>query len=171
MKRFLLLIVCTLLVLPMSAQLRFGAVGGATFSSVDNVKLKNATRYHAGVTMQYRSPKGFGIQPSLVYHCKDAKIENLQTGYIELPVGLQWGPDLILFRPYLELTPMVGVAVNSRIDREMLNRLEYGVGLGGGLEIWKIQISARYNWDLSPVVKHSESAHFRYTTLSLAFLF
>ena len=65
---------------------------------------------------------------------------------------------------------MVGVAVNSRIDRDMLRRLEYGVGVGGGLEIWKLQISARYNWDLGPYLK-GEEGKFRYTTLSLAILF
>ena len=170
MKRLLSVLICVLLALPAMAQLRFGVIGGASFCGSDAVDAKSVTRYHAGLTMQYRTFWGLGIQPSLLYHCKDARSENLQTGYLELPLGIQWGPDLILFRPYVEVAPMVSVAVNSRIDKDMLRRLEYGVGVGGGLEIWKLQISARYNWDLGPYLK-GEEGKFRYTTLSLAILF
>ncbi|MCQ2115469.1 MAG: PorT family protein [Bacteroidales bacterium] len=182
MKRIIVIAAAMLFCLCAKAQLHFGPVVGMTSSTITNIrevtledaKPKNATRYHAGVTMQARLPHGFAIQPSLMYHCKDAKVENLTTGYLEMPVGIQWGPDLILFRPYLEVAPMVGVAVNSKIDKEMLNRLEYGVGVGGGLDVWKLQISARYNWDLNQYMKASETApsgSYRCVTLSLAFLF
>ncbi len=183
MKRFLIVALTLLVGLSASAQVRFGVIGGMTSSkvtniqdlSLDDVSTKNATRFHAGLTLQVNLPAGFSIQPSLMYHCKDAQAENLRTGYLELPVGIQWGPDLILFRPYLEVAPMVGVAVHSEISEEMLNRLEYGVGLGGGIEIWKLQISARYNWDLNPYIKSSAesetSGSYRCVTLSLAFLF
>lgn len=162
----------------LSAQSHFGVIGGASFSNVTNIKslseaTKNVTRYHAGLTYQYKFHNGFAIQPSLMYHCKDARVENLQTGYLELPVGVQWGPDLILFRPYVEVAPMVGVAVTSGIDKSMLNRLEYGVGVGGGIEIWHLQLSARYNWDLNPYIKSSAetSGSYRCATLSLAVMF
>lgn len=169
MKRLLLLLACLFTVLPLSAQLRFGAVGGVSFCGATDVPAKDVTRYHAGFVMQYRTSWGLGVQPSLIYHCKDARAESLRTGYLELPVGLQWGPDLILFRPYLEVAPMIGVALDSRIPEEMLERFEYGIGVGGGLELWHIQISARYNWNLNKFGK--EGGAFRYTTLSLAFMF
>lgn len=178
MKKTVLILVAILSCVVASAQGHFGIIGGATFSNVTDIgalsdATKNVTRYHAGLTYQYRFHGGFSIQPSLLYHCKDARAENLQTGYLELPVGVQWGPDLILFRPYVEVAPMVGVAVNSRMDREMLNRMEYGVGVGGGIEIWHLQLSARYNWDLNPYMKKSEgvSGSYRCVTLSLAVMF
>lgn len=182
MKKFITLAAVSLLSFTANAQIHFGPVVGMTSSTisnikemtVDDVKPKNATRYHAGITMQARLPLGFAIQPSLIYHCKDAAVENLTTGYLELPVGIQWGPDLGICRPYLEVAPMVGVAVNSKIDKEMLNRLEYGVGVGAGLEVWKFQLSARYNWDLNDYMKATEtvpSGSYRCVTLSLAFLF
>ena len=178
MKKLLAIAFATLMCTLAGAQSHFGVIGGATFSNVSDIKslsdaAKAVTRYHAGVTYQYKFDKGFAIQPSLMYHCKDAKVDNLKTGYLELPVGLQWGPDLLLFRPYVEVAPMVGVAVNSEIDKSMLNRLEYGVGLGGGVEIWHFQISARYNWDINPYIKKSEgtSGSYRCVTLSLAAMF
>ncbi len=178
MKKTLLIALAMLCCAFASAQSHFGVIGGASFSNVSDIKnftdaTKSVTRYHAGITYQYKFLAGFAIQPSLMYHCKDARTENLQTGYLELPVGLQWGPDLILFRPYVEVAPMVGVAVTSQIDKEMLNRLEYGVGVGGGIEIWHLQISARYNWDLNPYIKSSEgtSGSYRCATLSLAIMF
>ena len=33
-----------------------------------------------------------------------------------------------------------------------LNRLEYGIGLGAGLDIWKFQVTGRYCWDLGKVM-------------------
>jgi hypothetical protein len=57
-----------------------------------------------------------------------------------------------------------------------INRFSYGVGLGGGLEVWKLQVSARYNWNLGPLAKAStafgtimQNKNFGGVTLSVAF--
>ena len=83
-------------------------------------------------------------------------------GYIELPLQLQWGPDLLLFRPYVLAEPFLGyaIATNSKGKTQLdvsassssfkesgMSRLEYGFGLGGGIEIWRIQLSAKYFWN------------------------
>ena len=39
-----------------------------------------------------------------------------------------------------------------------INRLEYGLGLGGGLEIWKVQVVCRYNWNLGQLFDASGNA-------------
>ncbi len=80
-----------------------------------------------------------------------------KVGYLEIPVQVQWGPDLILFRPYLMAEPFVGFALNSKtvsagmketsLAKAALNKMEYGLGLGGGVEIWRLQVSARYYWN------------------------
>ena len=50
----------------------------------------------------------------------------------------------------------MGYAVNNRYrqddltaknDWAGLQRWEYGLGLGAGVEVWHFQISARYNWN------------------------
>lgn len=160
----------------------FGIVGGANFTGVKDVSVDLATGYHAGITYKFRLPLGFSIQPSLLYNMKASTVETspeagaglsvdlgalaANVGYAELPVSFQWGPDLLLFRPFLDVTPFVGYAVNNEISNRMrltdviktwkndwdgMNRLEYGLGLGVGLEVWKIQIIGRYNWNFGPL--------------------
>ena len=181
------------------AQHNFGVIGGATFSRT-NVKELNRgtmTQYHAGLTYRAKLPHGFSIQPSLIYQVKGAKTSlagidaDATIGYIELPVSFQWGPDLILFRPFLDVTPFVGYGVNNRFWSQLtgdvtnlwdgLTHWEYGVGTGIGLDIWKFQLIARYNWNLGSISREStltdvaqafrDGTNFGGFTLSLAFLF
>lgn len=148
------------------AQFNYGVIGGATFSSARPSEWKptKETTYHVGATFKLSLPLGFAVQPSLVYQVKgtgvparydDEKSFEYAAGYLEIPVSLQWGPDLLIMRPYFECVPFFGYALNNRFrgddsvknDWTGLSRWEYGVGLGAGLEVWHLQISARYNWD------------------------
>lgn len=169
-----------------AAQINGGVIGGLTFSSsnVKEIDRGTMTQYHVGATMRFKLPRGFSVQPSLIYNVKGAKTEVLtigsevKAGYLELPVSFQWGPDLLLFRPFFDVTPFVGCALNNSLWSELTGtfknvwadgtRWEYGLGVGGGLEIWKIQVIARYNWNFNPV---AEDVRVGGVTLSLAFLF
>ena len=178
MKKFFAVIALCVMTFWSSQTLRagdFGVVGGASFTGVQDVSADLATGYHAGIIYKFRLPLGFAIQPSLLYNMKASTVEtaiqtgsalNFNVGYAELPVSFQWGPDLLLFRPFLDVTPFVGYAVNNEFQNKTaildtitswenkwdgMNRLEYGLGLGAGLEIWKLQIVARYNWNFGPL--------------------
>ena len=146
-----------------------GVVGGASFTGITDVSKGFTTGYHAGITYKCHLPLGFAVQPSLLYHMKSSTVEmafqtgarlDMGVGYLELPVSVQWGPDLLLFRPFLDVTPFIGYAVNNdfrgsvvgigkdwKNEWDGLNRIEYGLGLGLGLEVWKIQVVGRYNWN------------------------
>ena len=144
-----------------SAQVNFGVLGGASFS--EDWKVTNLVQYHAGITCCINLPLGFAVQPEVLYHVKGSNVPlgessklDYAAGYVEVPVSLQWGPDLLVMRPYFELVPFVGYAVNNRYrqddltaknDWAGLQRWEYGLGLGAGVEVWHFQISARYNWN------------------------
>lgn len=171
-----ILIPCLLLALcvPVNAQSRYGAVGGLTFANAAGSGEKAAVLYHAGLTYQYKFALGFAIQPSILYQAKGVgrtrTVENpVRVGSVEIPVSLQWGPDLLLFRPYVEVVPYFGVNVLHENTR--MTSVSGGVGLGGGLEIWHFQLSARYNWDFAKVSLNEGVGPFRCTTLSLAVLF
>ena len=203
MKRLLVVIVmltaAVLCAVRASAQINPGVIGGLTFSSA-NLKEFNRetmTQYHVGATVRFKLPMGFSIQPSLIYQVKGAKTEvltidsEINVGYLELPVSFQWGPDLLLFRPFVDVSPFVGYGLNTSNWSELTgevknvwdykNRWEYGIGLGGGLEIWKLQVVARYNWDLGSFVQPEafgqlgqavkEAMKFGGVTLSVALLF
>lgn len=198
----------------MSAQHHFGITGGVDFSYNDEQKygVGQKTSWHAGITYQANLGLGFSIQPSIMYHVKGAKTQDIvddikknsydfAVGYLEVPVALQWGPDLLFMRPFIEVTPYIGYGLHNVIattvpgpkepeqttttNWDILNRLEYGVGVGAGIEFWKLQIVARYNWALSPLGKNptvgevadnvlktfKDNGNIRYVTLSVSFLF
>lgn len=186
-----------------AAKGRFGIIGGVNFSESNfkNWSKDNITLYQAGLTYQAKLPLGFSIQPSLVYQAKGMKLNtgsivealdglnsyDFKLGYLELPLAIQWGVDLLVFRPYLEVAPFFGCAVTKpeKLSWDNINRFSYGVGVGGGIDVWKLQISARYNWGLGPVIKGElvdgvvellnnkdmRDANFNGVTLSVALLF
>ncbi len=152
----------------------FGVVGGANFHSYTSAGLKShtLTQWHAGLAYKINLPVGFQIQPTVLYHVKPAVTDNvpldLSVGNIELMASFQWGIDLILFRPFVEVSPFMGYGVNgwgSLVDmwKKDWEKFEYGLGVGGGLQVWRFQLNARYNWN-RPV-------DFNNVTLSLAYFF
>lgn len=196
-------LLCLACMTDIKAQSRYGVIGGINFSTanIGNLNRGTMTQWHAGLTYKLDLPLGFSLQPSLVYNVKGAKVGiemanfDLSMGYIELPVSLQWGPDLLLFRPFLDVTPYIGYAVNNKFKSSSasinygnwqdtsLQRFEYGLGLGIGLEIWRFQVIGRYNWNFgslyeaktegaAPVLRDVFSGkNFGGITLSVAFLF
>lgn len=149
-----------------SAQFNYGVIGGMTFSSAkaSEWKITKDMQYHVGATFRISLPLGFAVQPSVMYQVKGTTVPSsveavssfdYTAGYLEVPVSLQWGPDLLILRPYFECVPFFGYALNNKYKGDEsvknnwtgLNRWEYGVGLGAGVEVWHFQISARYNWN------------------------
>jgi hypothetical protein len=194
MKKFIIsaVVALTIFGLNAGAQVRFGAMGGFTSSSskVSKIDSKSISLYHVGFTMQAK----FGpmaIQPSLLYQMKGTNMENYEklpiaeaigltkietkVGYLELPVQLQYGLDLLLLRPYIFAEPFVGYAVNIDNDAHGLkgaiqaakdikhdfkesnfNRFEYGLGLGAGVDLGSLQLSAKYFWNLGSLAEENE---------------
>ena len=172
----ILVIVASLLV-AVSAHAQLGVVAGFT-SSKTNLEeayadINNVTQYHVGLT--YKLDLGIiAVQPSLIYNVKGARLEgfkagdiqtnigqmDFKTGYLELPVQVQAGINLGLARVYGFAEPFVGYAITNEIIAgaksdpvqtwdHMKSRLEYGFGLGAGVELIKhVQVSVRYFWNL-----------------------
>ena len=222
MKKVIIIAAAALMSSVAMAQVKFGPQVGFTSSS-SNVKdfdTKSVSLYQAGFTVQIPLGVGFAIQPALVYQMKgasldkaveaggmEAQLQTLETkvGYLELPVQVQWGPDLGGFRPYAFAEPFVGVGINTdntaktlelaqedkkAFKEAALKRLEYGLGLGVGIEVWKLQLSARYFWNFGSLydgtataeetanavgqtvkAAFDEKKNFNGITVSLAFLF
>ena len=182
-----------------SAQAKWGVTAGLNFntSKFSEIDVKAKTGWSAGATCLVDLPLGFSIQPSLLYHQKGANITNeiaQNMGFIELPVSVQWGPDLLVFRPFLDVTPYIGYALSNEVTTSLADfkfsswqgkeRFEYGLGIGAGINVWKLQLIARYNWnfgslynvegwdDIKSELKglSAENENFGGVTLSLAFL-
>lgn len=184
--------------------MRLGVIGGFTSSDSNAAIFKTSSYslYHAGVTFECPIVGGFAIQPSILYQVKGATLNNVydfdgglvphipvgldtKVGYVEIPVQIQWGPDLLAFRPYVFAEPFVGFGVNtsnrfaeqSLIPLEDVNdfrnaaiqRLEYGVAAGLGFEFSRFQISGRYFWNMGSLYNESGSVNPVGTAIGLAF--
>ena len=208
MKRIiaLLAIVAASLSLATRAHAQFGVIAGLTSSKASvssSVDVDNISLYHAGLVYKFDLGAGFAIQPGVLYQVKGANLGSLdtassddfklKTGYVEVPVSLQWGPDLLAFRPYAFAEPFIGYQISttdsgnasfSDWTKQAKNKFEYGFGLGGGLEIAShIQLSVQWFKNLGAMfgdnVKSADAAwsevkdvkNFQGVKFSLAILF
>lgn len=185
MKRVITLVAVAAASLLMAARAhaQFGIVGGITSSTTEMTTaedVKSMSLYHAGLTYKFNLGAGFAIQPSVLYQVKGANLGELNTassddfkvksGYVEVPVGFQWGPDLMVFRPFVMAEPFIGYQVTSS-DRgadsiegwteQAKNKFEYGFAVGGGLELaGNIQLSVQWFNNMGSLVKDDSSSRF-----------
>ena len=154
------------LVMASKAHAQFGVIAGLTTSKVSaEIKdIKNSTLFHAGVTYKFDLGAGFALQPSIIYQVKGAKLGELdkatggdfqlKSGFVEVPLGIQWGPDLMAFRPFVMAEPFIGYRISSNNKgsdsfsgwvKDAQSKLEYGFGVGGGIELAShIQVSVQW---------------------------
>ena len=156
-----------------------GITGGFTSSNTSgnfaHIDKRSVSLYHAGIVWKVPFLRDFAIQSGVIFQMKGATLDsylddtntirlsslNTEVGFVEIPLQLQWGPDLALFRPYIfgepfigygvytqnELSAMSGMADATRRNQWTANavkRLEYGFGFGAGIEFWQVQLSFEY---------------------------
>lgn len=176
-----LIALCSVAIVSMALALtadagRFGFKAGTNVTSMDfKGGMPPVLGYSAGITWQWNLPMGFAIQPDLLYHVKASRLSEINEeafglGYVELPVNIQWGlrfADKNL-RLFAQASPFVGYAVTQTgtVDRSGMdkwtdiNRFSYGAGLGVGIQLWALQVTAQYTWNFGQL------ANFRDTSLS-----
>lgn len=152
---------------PKKAAAQFGVKAGiytAHFSDVtkEDFKLKNNVGFQAGVLYKLHLTPGIVVQPELLYVQKNATLENkvvedkdkFNMSFMQLPVSLQYGPNLVVARPFVQVVPYISYALGKSSDVgswDDINRFTGGIGLGAGVDVWKLQFNLRYNWDLTRV--------------------
>ena len=135
-----------------SAQVKFGAKAGFTSSdaSFKDIDTKSVNAFHAGLALQVDLIGGFAVQSGVQYQEKGVKIEENILGialpkvadkkyrFVEIPVQLQWGLDLILLRPFILGEYYWGYSLNEG------NEKENGYAYGFGIDVSRLQFSAKY---------------------------
>ena len=183
MKKIALLLVSLLCIsaLTVNAQGLIVKVG-YNYSGDTKVKVKDLkigrSGWHAGIGYQTEPSHGFSFQPELLYkvnglHFGDAG--NLRMTQLELPLNVQWGPDLLICRPFVFGGPFVGYRFKAGGDEAVakevaktMQRFEWGVGAGLGINVWKVQIAGKYNWNFGTFadVKSFEGALSHFDNIS-----
>lgn len=207
MKKCIVLVVALMLV-SIQGFSQFGVKGGLNFTKftgLENIsnKVDQNTGFHLGVLYKAKIPLvGITIQPELIYSQFSGDVTfdigmdvpptssayypdpemfsaGLKLHNLMLPVSLQWGLDLVLFRPFIQVVPYIGYVLDTEKGNYLrswdINKFKYGVGLGAGIDVWKLQISGRYNWEMGKLTewgnyksKHGKNKGFE---LSAAFFF
>jgi len=164
------------------AQVKFGIKAGLNFDTFSpknakqDLKFENSTGWQVGALLKINVPVvGLGIQPEVLYSVKNADVntEPNSIRYFEIPVNLRWELNLLVVRPFLMGGPYFGYAVNTtgKIFDSEIDRFDWGIGLGGGVEIWKLQLGARYSWGLQDVGVQDFKMKNNTFNVSLAILF
>lgn len=177
----------------------FGVKAGANFSDPES-DVKTNLGYQAGIAVQCDLPLWFSIQPELLFHVKGGQAavsgksdpQAFGLGYLELPVNIQWGPRFSddRFRIFVQGSPFIGYAISKDMknargesyDWKNINRFEYGLGAGLGIQLWRhFQIVGQYNWSLGDLVRSGfaeqefkrifDESNFSGYTVSLAIIF
>ncbi|MBO7562882.1 MAG: PorT family protein [Bacteroidales bacterium] len=152
---------------PKKAVAQFGVKAGlytSQFSDIKDFKLKNNVGFQAGVLYKLHVTPSIVVQPELLYVAKETKLEskdgdgvgNGRYGmqFMQVPVSLQYGPNLVVARPFFQVVPYINYALGKSDavgSWDDINRFGYGIGLGAGVDVWRFQFNARYNWDFSKV--------------------
>lgn len=139
------------------------------------------SQFHVGLISKSDLFLGFSLLPGIQYNVKGTKAKgekvtvDTSVGYLEIPVQLQWGIRLGGIRPYAYVEPFVGYGLNIKnklteadnfeqaaidiankytaedIKDNVVNRLEYGVGAGVGIELGRLILSGKYYWNMGNV--------------------
>jgi len=182
-KIILVMIVMACYMSQVDAQVHFGLKGGFNYANflLQNVKeeldISNSSGWQAGALLQAKIPStGFGVQPELLYTVVKGNVnsESNSIHYFQVPINLHQSFNLVDVRPFFQAGPYFSYA--TKLEGETFNdkveKFDWGIGIGGGVEIWKLQLSARYSWGLQNV-SNAEEFKLKNNTfsLSLAFLF
>lgn len=167
MKKFFAVIAVAMAsVMVANAQIGVVAGFGSSTTTINEedllANLNGVNDYHVGVAFKLPLPFGFAVQPELIYQIKgadlgqvvngekqaDAAAEEFKfnAGFAELNVGVQWGLDLVAFRPFIFAKPFIGYQLNEEEIKEFKdetdqalsdakNKLEYGFSIGAGLDL------------------------------------
>jgi hypothetical protein len=167
MRKIIVILAALVVAINADAQIKLGIKTGLNVSdmsfsgkdgiggSIDNM-YANRNGWHLGLAMKVNLPFHLVLQPELLFSTKNFNIEN-QTdhstskyilNYIEIPVNLQWGFSIGKIRPYAEVSPYFSYMIGSNKPLSTLNSWDGGVGLGVGIDLWKLQISGKYVWGL-----------------------
>ena len=179
MKKFFIAIAALFVAASASAQIGISAGLTSSSTTLDgayaDVVSGAVNQYHVGLTYKIGLGNLLAIQPSVLYNVKGSNFNieditsttmNFKTGFVEVPVQVQLGFGLgTLARVYALAEPYVGYAITNEVTTKsaiaaaantqqtwdnVKNRLEYGVGVGAGVELFRhLQVSVKYFWTLS----------------------
>ena len=137
-----------------------------------------------GVAMQVIWPKGFVIQPEVLYSQKGCFFSEsgmqYDIDYLEIPIKATYRLNIALVKPFVFVAPYGAYAIRvaesfeligSDIPSHDINKFDFGIGTGAGFDVWKVQLCFKYSWGIPRVATDTFAIRNKVFTASLGFLF
>ncbi len=164
-----------------------GIVAGeniATIKSQKGASQDVITGLMGGLAFQVIWPKGFALQPEVLYSQKGCMFVGsglrYDIDYIEVPVKVMYRLHMAQVKPFAFVAPYGAYAIRLSENGNMtsddtfssqINKWDYGIGAGAGFDVWKIQLSFKYTWGFAQVVNETFTIRNKVFTISAGFLF
>lgn len=150
---------------------------GNVISDLKEFDFKSYNGWHLAMGYQTETMRGFSFQPEVVFNTKGSNITDgakWKLSYVEVPVNIQYGIDLLIARPFLFVSPFVGFNVANNLTGGLqsasltaikdnivknVKTFEYGLGLGAGLNLAMFQFSLKYSWNFGRVSSFGDYAN------------
>ena len=165
----------------------YGVVVGqnvATIKSKQGSSQDVITGLVGGVALQVVWPKGFVVQPELLYSQKGVTFSGngakFDMNYLEIPVKATYRLHMAEVKPFVFAAPYGAYAIkvaedsnvaNNEITPDQIKKMDYGIALGAGFDVWKIQVSFKNSWGFAQVADKSYGIRNRVFTVSVGFLY
>jgi len=165
---------------------RYGIVAGenvATIKSKKGTSQDVITGFVGGVAAQIIWPKGFAVQPEVLYSRKGCMLNGglwkYDIDYIEVPVKAMYRLNMAEIKPFVFAAPYGAYAFriteNGNVATEDaingIKKVDFGACAGAGFDAWKFQISFKYSWGFVPVANETYPIRNRVFTVSAGLLF
>jgi hypothetical protein len=164
-----------------------GIVAGeniATIQSKRNDSQDVTTGLVGGLAAQIIWPKGFALQPEVLYSQKGCMFTGsgimYDIDYVEVPIKVAYRLHMAQVKPFAFVAPYGAYAIrlseNGNIASDdtysnQINKLDYGIGAGAGFDVWKIQLSFKYSWGFAQVLNETFPVRNKVFTFSAGFFF
>ena len=136
-----------------------------------------------GVAAQFAWPKGFMLQPEILYSQKGCRfVDGTQYGidYLEIPIRAMYRIQLTDIKPFAFVAPYTAYAIKLTERGEVLsdtplskeiNKFDYGVGVGAGFDAWNLQLSFKYSWGFAQVLNETFPVRHKVFTITAGYFF
>ncbi|MCW0484419.1 porin family protein [Gaoshiqia sediminis] len=170
----------------------------ANFEIMDlNLSPEGRTGIHFGFTGEFPLTGTLFLNPGVLFSQKGYKYRfddefglgsfsgKDNMNYLEIPVNLMFKADLKGPKLLLQAGPVFGVGLNGKSffngdqediefggDDDQLDRMDFSLSIGGGLEYGHLQLTVNNAFGLSDIT-HSNDVHIKHKVfaMSLAYLF
>jgi len=165
---------------------RYGVVAGQNVATITGKRSDSQdvmTGLAGGLAAQVIWPKGFVFQPEVLYSQKGCMFSDnglsYTINYVEVPIKMMYRLHISRVQPFVfaapygaysfQVTQNGNVLDDDAFYTDQIKKVDFGIGVGGGFDVWRIQIAFKYSWGIPQVINDEFPVRSRVFTVSAGF--